>query len=506
MRFERSAGILLHPTSLPGRFSIGDLGPEAYHFIDFLSSAGQTLWQVLALGPTGYGDSPYQSFSAFAGNHYLISPEKLLEDGLLGPADIEGGPSFDAHRIDYGEAIEQKLGLLKAACDRFEGEKKHPLRKPFVEFCRRNREWLDDFALFMAIKRAHDGAHWNQWEKKIIRRDAATLSSWKRRLASEIGFFKSTQFLFYRQWDLLRRYAHSHGIRVIGDLPIFVSYDSADVWAHRELFTVDAGGKLKTMAGVPPDYFSRTGQLWGNPLYKWNTMAKDDFLWWRRRIGKLLEVVDIIRVDHFRGFEAFWQIPGNAPTAETGKWVKAPGMKFFSTIRKHMGTLPIIAEDLGVITKPVTELREAFEFPGMKILQFAFGTGMERRFLPHNIEPNSVVYTGSHDNDTTRGYFEKARHEPNDMYSSAKRYLACDSDDLTFALIRAAYSSVADIVVIPMQDILNLPTDARMNFPGRAEGNWAWRFTWDQVDPRAAETFRRMAELYERPPVLRPAD
>ncbi|NUN10889.1 MAG: 4-alpha-glucanotransferase [Ignavibacteriaceae bacterium] len=499
MSFTRSAGMLLHPISLPGRFGIGDLGPNAYKFVEFLEAAGQTLWQVFPLGPTGYGDSPYQCFSAFAGNPLLVSPELLASEGLIPESDIQHHPHFDYHNIDYGRVIDYKQKLLRTAFANFKTNF-NPEDKEWKKFESDHKVWLEDFALFMAAKSYHGGNLWTTWDKEIALRKKSALPAWKEKLADEIFYQKFIQFQFFRQWKSLRSFANGKNIKIIGDLPIFIAYDSADLWANKKLFSVDEEGKLETVAGVPPDYFSPTGQLWGNPLYRWDEMEKDDFKWWRTRISALLELVDIIRIDHFRGFEAYWEIPGDAPTAETGKWVKAPGKKFFSKVKEYLGEVPIIAEDLGVITKGVVELRDKFNFPGIKILQFAFGTNMERKFLPHNFIPNCCVHTGSHDNDTTRGYFEKAKYESNDIYASVQKYLNYYGENITFELIRAAYRSVANIVVIPMQDVLNLGSEARMNFPGRLGGNWGWRFTWDQISHNLIHTYKDLCETYDRPP------
>ena len=499
MRFERAAGILLHPTSLPGKFGIGDLGHEAYYFVDFLESAGQKLWQVFPLGPTGYGDSPYQCFSAFAGNPLLVSPEKLLEKGFLKKEELNNIPDSNPTKIGFGQVINYKKDILRKAFENYK-RNHNGVEEAFNQFCKANEEWLDDFALFMAAKEYHGGAVWTSWDKGLVHRDEIPMKEWKSKLADEIQYNKFVQFQFFDQWKELRSYANSKGIKIIGDMPIFIAYDSADLWANKNLFTVDNEGKLETVAGVPPDYFSATGQLWGNPLYRWKVMEQDDFLWWRKRFSQLFEMIDIIRIDHFRGFDAYWEIPGGAKTAEKGRWIKAPGEKLFNTVKKYLGELPIIAEDLGVITKSVTELRERLNFPGMKILQFAFGTDMERKFLPHNFVQNCMVYTGSHDNDTTRAYFEKAKFENNDIYDHAQRYLNYYGDDMVPQLIRAAYISVADIVVVPMQDILNLGGEARMNFPGTLGGNWAWRFSWDQIPHHLAQDYKELAELYERPP------
>ncbi len=499
MQFERSAGILLHPTSLPGKYGIGDLGNEAYKFVDFLVESGQKLWQVFPLGPTGYGDSPYQCFSAFAGNPLLISPDKLIEENLLKESDIQSIPESDQSRIDYGNVINFKKGLLSTAYKKFKSNSEN-LNNDFNSFTNEHSNWLDDYSLFMAAKDFHNGVSWSEWDKTLVLREETALNSWKEKLSDDILYHKFIQFMFFRQWKALRKYANEKEIKIIGDMPIFIAYDSSDLWSNKELFTVDETGKLTFVAGVPPDYFSATGQLWGNPLYKWDVMEKNDFLWWRDRFKALLGLVDIIRIDHFRGFEAYWKIPGDAKTAQSGKWTKAPGEKLFETVKKYLGDLPILAEDLGVITPPVVALRDKFNFPGMKVLQFAFGKGMETKFLPHNFVPNCVVYTGTHDNDTTRAYFEKEIEKKSDIPEHAHNYLNYSGNDIVFELIRTAYASVAIFVLIPMQDILNLGGEARMNFPSTLGGNWNWRFNWNQVDKKFTEKYRELALLYERPP------
>lgn len=500
MEIGRSAGILLHPTSLPGKYGIGDLGHDAYKFLDFMESAGQTLWQVFPLGPTGYGDSPYQCFSAFAGNPLLISPDLLIEDDLLKKDDVKNHAEFNPKNIDYGEIINWKNEVLKKAYENFK-EKKHYFNSDLDAFCDSNNEWLDDYSLFMAAKDYHGGKVWAEWEDEIAFRKDDAVERWTEKLSEDIEYYKFVQFIFNKQWKTVERYAHSKGIKIIGDLPIFIAYDSSDLWANRGQFTVNDDGSLDTVAGVPPDYFSETGQLWGNPLYKWDVMEKDNFAWWTKRFSKLFELVDIVRVDHFRGFEAYYSIPGDAETAMHGEWIKAPGEKLFKVIREKLGGLPIIAEDLGIITKEVEELRDQFNFPGIKILQFAFGEGNETKFLPHNHVKNCVVHTGSHDNDTTRGFFEKEKEKESGIYEWTQEYLNYYGDDMCFAAIKAAYTSVANIVVIPMQDILNLGTEARMNFPSKLGGNWTWRFTWDQINDDLVQTYKRMTEMYERPPI-----
>jgi len=500
MRFPRRAGVLLHPTSLPGKFGIGDLGYEAHNFVNFLEAAGQMLWQVFPLGPTGYGDSPYQCFSAFAGNPNIISPEKLRDAGLLSDEDLLNPPHSNPSHIDFGVIINYKRELNFKAYNNFKKNKKG-LEKEYLSFIENNKDWLEDFSFFMAAKEYHNGDQWTKWDKDLVKRKPSALKLWKEKLADQIEFCNFCQFIFDMQWQELKKYANSKKIDIIGDIPIFVAYDSSDVWAQKDFFSVNEEGELLFVAGVPPDYFSATGQLWGNPLFNWKAIEKDDFLWWRRRIQKLLSMNDIIRIDHFRGFEAYWEIPGDAETAIKGRWVKAPGEKLFTTIEKHLGELPIMAEDLGLITKAVTALREKFNFPGMKILQFAFGTGMETKFLPHNIPFNSSVYTGSHDNDTTRGYFEKTKTQDNDIYKHAQDYLNYYENDITFELIRAAYRSSADTVVIPLQDMLNLGTEARMNFPGKPGGNWTWRFKWQQVPYDLTHKYKKLSKLYERPEI-----
>ncbi len=500
MEFKRSAGILLHPTSLPGPYGIGDLGENAYKFADFLREAGQTLWQVFPLGPTGYGDSPYQCFSAFAGNPLLISPDLLAEEGLLSKADLEQKPEFNLYKINYGKVIDFKKSLLKKAYEKYISNGKI-FNKECGKFCSENEFWLEDFATFMALKDFHGGVQWSEWEKEFAFRKEPALTEWKNKHQKEIDYYRFTQYLFFKQWKKLKDYTNGQGIKIIGDLPIFVAYDSSDVWANKALFSVDEKtGKLETVAGVPPDYFSPTGQLWGNPLYRWDKMEKNNFRWWKQRMKKMYQLVDIVRIDHFRGFDAYWEIPGDAETAVNGKWVKAPGKKLFTEIMNEFGDVPILAEDLGVITESVEELRDSFGFPGMKILQFAFGPAGDKNFLPHNYVRNCVVYTGSHDNDTTRGFFEKEKEKKSGIYEWTQKYLNYDGDNICFALIHLAYSSVANIVIIPMQDILNLGSEARMNFPGKPDGNWQWRFTWEQIHPEVTNIYKEMTEIFERPP------
>ncbi len=501
MKFERSSGILLHPTSLPGKYGIGDLGKEAYNFINFLKASGHNLWQVLPLGPTGYGDSPYQCFSAFAGNTNLISPQLLIEDGLLTSNDAVEAPNSNPHKIDYGAVIGFKDRLLRKAYSNFKSNGNN-FDEECGAFCKENEYWLDDYALFMAVKQKFGMQVWTAWDEDIAFRKGNAVEEWKKKLTYEIEYRKFIQYLFAKQWRDVKKYANENDIKIIGDIPIFIAFDSADLWANKELFTVNDEGRLDKVAGVPPDYFSATGQLWGNPLYKWDLMENDDFEWWKKRFKKTLDLVDIIRIDHFRGFEAYYEIPGDAPTAETGKWKRGPGEKLFNSIKKEFGKLPIIAENLGVITKAVEDLRKQFDFPGMYIMQFAFGEEGEKRFLPHNFEHNSVVYSGSHDNDTTRAFFEKEKETDSGIYEWAQQYLNYYGENIGREIIRSAYASVADIALFPMQDVLNLGGDARMNFPSKPSGNWTWRFTWDQVSDEIANDYKQMGYFYDRPKQL----
>ncbi len=505
MKFNRSAGILLHPTSLPGKYGIGDLGKSAFEFVDFLKKARQSHWQIFPLGPTGYGDSPYQCFSAFAGNPLLVSPELLSEDGLLTPEDLKIRHQYDPQKIDFGSVIDYKNELFRKAYKTFL-EKGYDIEETCGNFCEDNKAWLDDYALFMACKKEHNGSVWSNWEKDIAFREAGATEKWKTKLQVEVNYHKFIQFLFFKQWKAVKQYANDSGITIIGDLPIFIAYDSADLWANKKFYTVDSEGVLESVAGVPPDYFSATGQLWGNPLYKWDEMKKDGFNWWINRFRKMYQLVDIVRIDHFRGFEAYYEIPGGAETAEKGEWIKAPGDKLFLTLREELGDVPILAEDLGIITKEVEELRDKFEFPGMKILQFAFGKTGDRKFLPHNHIKNCVVYTGSHDNETTRGFFEREKESDSGIFQWAQKYLNYYGDDLCFEIIRTAYASVADIVIVPLQDILNLGNEARMNFPGKPAGNWTWRYENEQLTEDLAQLYHEMTEYYDRPEVESESD
>ena len=495
MTFERASGILLHPTSLPGPYGIGDLGGQAYQWIEFLSGAGCSLWQVLPLGPTGYGDSPYQSFSAFAGNPYLVSPQLLLENGLLSANDLSERPNFPEGSVDYGMVIPWKLRLLDQAFESFKGPAGDPLREAFTSFQEQNALWLEVYCLFMALKDAHKGAPWATWEAPLRSREPAALQEARKRYAQEIQRHMVRQFLFFHQWDDLHRYARKKGIRIIGDIPIFVAYDSADVWANPELFFLDPEGKPSLVAGVPPDYFSPTGQLWGNPLYRWEVHQAQGFKWWLDRLRAVLHMVDIVRLDHFRGFVAYWEVEADAETAEHGRWRPGPGEKFFQTVEGALGELPIIAEDLGEITPDVFALRDQFELPGMKILVFAFDSGPDNQFLPHNFVKNSVVYTGTHDNDTVRGWYQRVEDWEREFFH---RYLKYEGQDIPGKLIQTAWASVSDLALAPWQDFLGLDNQARMNYPGRPSGNWAWRMPEDSLSQDRMNYLNDLNWIYGR--------
>lgn len=494
----RAAGILLHPTSLPGPYGIGDLGPSAYAWVDSLAKAKQRWWQVLPLGPTGYGDSPYQCFSAFAGNPYLVSPDLLLQSGLLTEADVTP-PNFPPDQVDFGPVIEYKVSLLNRAWENFQAGKAPGLRPLLSEFCMAEADWLEDYALFMALKDAHGGQSWLEWPIELVLREPAALKHAMDQHGLIAAQHQFWQFLFFRQWRALRAYANRQGIKLIGDVPIFISSDSADVWAHPDLFQLDAQRRPTVVAGVPPDYFSVTGQLWGNPLYNWEALETTGYAWWIARMRAAFGTVDLIRLDHFRGFEACWEIPAGNPTAEIGRWVKGPGDKLFHALKKALGGLSLIAEDLGVITPAVDGLREQFHLPGMRILQFAFGGATEDRFLPHAYERNTVVYTGTHDNETTRGWYEAAT--PKEQ-AFCRKYLGVADDapaeQIVQGLIRLAWASVADLAIAPLQDILGLGPEARMNLPGRASGNWGWRFQTGQLTDEHLVKLADLTDLFAR--------
>lgn len=500
MRFKRAGGILLHPTSFPSRYGIGDLGDSATIFVDFLATSKQSLWQILPLGATGYGDSPYQSFSAFAGNALLISPDKLVKEGFLPAEAIRVVPNFPQDEVDYGPVITYKNGLYQQAYAHFKAQGTAVQQAAFTEFCQEQADWLDDYALFIAVKSHHTdnaGGVWNTWPRDIAAREPQAIQAWSLKLADEITFHKFLQFLFFKQWLEVKAYANSQGIQIVGDIPIFVAFDSADTWANPELFYLNEDGSPSVVAGVPPDYFSETGQRWGNPLYNWPKMAQTNYAWWAKRLKMSFTQADIIRIDHFRGFEAYWEIPASEPTAMVGEWVKGPGAAFFEAMEAQLGTLPLIAEDLGLITPEVKTLRDQFDFPGMKILQFAFGGERNNDFLPHTFVQNCVVYTGTHDNDTTVGWYQTASESEQ---SHVRRYLQTTGQDIAWDMIRLAYASVADTAVATMQDLFSLDGKARMNYPGKASGYWKWRYRSEMLTYRVAHRLRDLTELYGRTP------
>jgi 4-alpha-glucanotransferase len=501
----RTSGILLHPTSLPGGSGIGALGAPAHRFAAWLADAGQSLWQVLPLGPTGYGDSPYQCFSAFGGNPLLVDLDLLAAEGLLGEGEARG-PAGDEERVDYGAVIDFKLPALARAADAFREKAPPAERLAFAEFCAANAAWLDDLAHFLALKAAHGGRPWVEWETALAGRQPEAMVGSRRELAREVEDRQVAQYLFFRQWAALRARCAALGVRVMGDVPIFVAHDSADVWAHPELFALGADGRPLVQAGVPPDYFSATGQLWGNPIYRWDVMARDGFAWWTARFRSALQLFDLVRLDHFRGFEAYWEVPGEDETAENGAWVKGPGRALFDALTRTLGPLPIVAENLGVITPEVEALRGRYAFPGMAVLQFAFGgDALTNTFLPHHYTRDLVVYTGTHDNDTTVGWWTagvgdttRSAAEVQAERDFAAAYLGSDGREIHWDFVRAAQASVADTAIVPLQDVLGLGGSARMNVPSREHGNWCWRFRDGDLTDARRDRLRGLAEIYGR--------
>lgn len=521
----RACGILVHPTSLPSLYGIGDLGQGAYDFIDFLSNAGQTYWQILPLEPVGSGNSPYASCSAFAKNILLISPDKLVEEGLLTKEDIQDLPSFNRYRVDYDLVTDYKENLFKKAFDNIERLNKDTLER-FKSFCDKHSYWLDDFSLYISIKEYFQNIRkntkknydvvvnnlkdvynkelidefyiagsWNTWPTSLRNRNPKALNKIKYQLKKQIEYHKFFQFIFYSQWQELKSYAINKDVKIIGDIPIFVSYDSADVWSNPELFDINTNGFPTEVAGVPPDYFSVDGQLWGNPLYNWDYHDDTDYKWWIMRLKNMLEYVDYARIDHFRGLESYWAIPIGSETAKSGKWKKGPSHKFFNAFIKELGELPIVAEDLGILTDEVHTLRDTFKLAGMAILQFAFQDDSENPYLPHNCKMNSVLYTGTHDNDTLLGWYQKTTPMVQDYVRS---YINSDDNDIVWKMIRLAYSSVCNTVIIPIQDIQQLGSDCRMNVPGVPTGNWEWRFTKDMITDDMIDGLNYLKKLYNR--------
>lgn len=497
----RCSGILLHPTSLHGSYGIGDLGAGAYRFVDWLEANGQTIWQVLPLGPTSYGDSPYQTLSAFAGNTNLISLDRLVEDGLLTKDDLADTPPFPANSVDYGWIGLFHNQKLASAWRTFSSGGDRSLHLDYERFVNENRFWLEDFALFAALKRQHRLRPWVEWEGELRRREPAALTQAAANLAEQVNAERFRQWLFNRQWKALKHYANAKGIRLFGDLPIFVAHDSADVWAHQQEYYLGADGNPTVVAGVPPDYFSPTGQRWGNPLYRWDVMRADGYQWWIQRVQALLKLVDYIRIDHFRGFEAYWEIPASEATAVKGKWVKGPGAAFFEAIRAAMGELPIMAEDLGVITSGVEKLRDEFGFPGMKVLQFAW-SDPANPFLPHNHPINCIVYTGTHDNNATRGWWENEVDPGTRAF--VKDYLGHDVREVVWDMARLGMRSAGRVFIMPMQDVLGLGSDARLNTPGKPAGNWTWRMPADALSHEGKDSLLHMTRLYQRHPDQQP--
>ncbi|MCR4717756.1 MAG: 4-alpha-glucanotransferase [Lachnospiraceae bacterium] len=541
----RLSGILVHPTSFPSPYGIGDLGQGAYDFIDFLKKAGQHLWQVLPLGPTGYGNSPYQSYSSFAGQPLMISPDELIKVGLLDKEDVSDIPNFENPlRVDFDKVSEYKEKLLKKAYENFKAKtylkvdeeeakkeaekaekeakeaedkaddkavdknetaadkkeakkpaKKEDLTKKFDKWVKQT-EWVADYGLYMAVKGEFDGKCWQEWDKEIAFPTAETKAKWAKKLEDTVKYYEFRQFIFFEQWMKLKEYAHENDVLIVGDIPLYISEDSADAWAAPSMFELDSKGYPKNVAGVPPDYFSATGQRWGNPLYDWKAQKKDGFKWWIARVKAQLVMTDYLRIDHFRGFEAYWSVPATEETAINGKWVKAPGDELFAAIAKEFGDdLPIIAEDLGIITPEVEALRDKYNFPGMKVLQFAFDGTHENAFLPHYYPYNCVCYTGTHDNDTTAGWYNKANEASRDK---VRRYMGIDGNNVSWDFIALAFKSVAKYAIVPLQDVMRMDSDARMNTPGTMEGNWIWRYSKDQLKDDDAKNLRSITELYGR--------
>lgn len=482
MLFNHESGILLHPTSLPGPYGIGDLGPRAFRWLDFLAEGGLGWWQVLPLGPTGYGDSPYQSFSAFAGNPMLISPEGLLQLGLLTQDDLDDRPDFPDEKVDFGALNSWKADLFLKAVRALKDFS--DLQAEFTAFRRKEAGWLEDYALYRAIKSEHGEVAWGDWPADLRDRRPAALQAARGRLAESIEDYAFQQFIFFRQWDALRNRMRELSIRVIGDIPIYVAMDSVDVWANRRFFHLDRQGRPIEVAGVPPDYFSETGQLWGNPLYRWSVHAEQGYAWWLARFRAVLKLVDVVRLDHFRGIAGYWAVPAGEKTAVKGAWIKGPGEHFLNAVWRALGDIPLIAEDLGEITPDVFELRDQFNLPGMKILQFAFDDGVEHQFLPHNYPENCVAYTGTHDNDTTIGWYLTA---PEEETAFCREYLNTDGAHIAWNMIHALWASRASLSVAPFQDFLELGTEARMNYPSIPEGNWDWRMAPEALSAPLAE-------------------
>lgn len=497
----RSSSILLHVTSLPSPYGVGDLGPTAFAWIDRLHDAAQGWWQSLPLGPTGYGNSPYQSLSSYAGNGLLISPEYLIADGLLEPNDCAS--HFRSDFVDYDSVIPFKDKLLNKACTNFAAGRRNDLRPVYEQFCAARNSWLEDYALFRALKNKFGGSYYLQWPEDLVQRKPAALANARHELAAEIDKFRFEQFLLLRQADQLKEYAHAKGVGLIGDLPFFVSPDSSDLWANPEFFLLDEHRRPRFLAGVPPDYFSADGQLWGNPVYNWDALRATGYRWCIDRVRALLGHVDLIRLDHFRGFAAAWHVPAGSQTARSGQWVPGPGASFFHAICTEFGHLPFFAEDLGIITADVAALRDSFQVPGTRILQFAFDGHADNPYLPQNFISNTVAYTGTHDNPPTREWYEQLPDfQKENLWRCLKRRLD-DSAQAAPALVELAWSSVAALTVVPLQDVLDLGVGARMNVPGRADGNWRWRVTAQALSDTAFHWLHDLTQLSKRGPNLK---
>jgi len=503
---RRTSGVLVHPSCLPGPYGIGELGVEAHRLVDFLRDSGQRIWQVLPLGPTGYGDSPYQCFSAFAGNPLLISLDTLAERGYLNLRDLNERLEFPASKVDFGAVIAWKVPLLRKAFEAFQHSTADE-HAAFNAFCRRNSAWIEDFALFMALKEAHNNAMWTLWDRSLGLRDAQAIQGARKELGKQIECHKFIQFEFDRQWRDLKTRCNLSGIQIMGDVPIYVALDSADVWANPGLFQLDENGRPRVVAGVPPDYFSATGQLWGNPIYRWDAHAKSGYAWWIERFRRALEMLDMIRLDHFRGFEAYWEVPAGDVTTANGTWVKGPGVALFEALKNALGDLPIVAENLGFITPEVDALRERLGFPGMAILQFAFGNDPAApNFKPHNYVHHLVAYTGTHDNDTVVGWWNSTVGADSTRTSAdvekemeyARRYLNTDGREINWVMIRTLMASVSDAVLFPLQDVLGVGSEGRMNLPGSSSGNWRWRYRSDALTPGISARLKQLTETYER--------
>ncbi|AYD40789.1 4-alpha-glucanotransferase [Clostridium fermenticellae] len=489
----RSSGILMHITSLPNPYGIGTFGKEAYEFVDFLAKAGQSYWQILPIGPTGYGDSPYQSFSTFAGNPYFIDLDLLREQELLKKEDYENVDFGNSpERVDYKKIFNNKLPILRIA---FKNSKKK-YKNEIEEFKAENKAWLEDYALYMAVKSNFALKSWQEWDEDIKLRNKKALNYYKQALKEEIEYWIFLQYIFFYQWTKLKKYANDNGIKIIGDIPIYVAEDSADIWANAEVFMLDKEKRPIAVSGCPPDDFSVSGQLWGNPIYNWGYLEKTNYKWWIERIKRNIALYDVTRIDHFRGFKSFWQVPYGESTAVNGKWVKGPGINLFNAIKKALGEVDIIAEDLGYLTKEVIAFRNAAGYPGMKVLEFAFDTREESIYLPHNYERNCIVYTGTHDNDTVMGWFKNA--EKNDI-EFAKRYLKLDKKEgYNWGFIRGALSSVAKLSIAQIQDYLGLGSEARMNIPSTLGENWIWRVKKEYLNENLAEKINNITKLYGR--------